>query len=68
MKKLILLIVLITNFCIFNISYSEQGNTHTGQDAITAGMPTMGQIQYCMQGSDKKRSKCPPGKNGKDIN
>ena len=68
MKKLILLIVLITNFCMFNISYSEAGNTHVGQDAITAGMPTMGQIQYCMDGSDNKKSKCPPGKNGKDIN
>ena len=66
MKKLILLIVLITNFCIFNVSYSEPGNTHTGQDVITAGMPTMGQIKYCI--NQPSASKCPPGNDGKNIN
>ena len=69
MKKLILLIVLITNFCIFNISYSEAGNTHTGQDAITAGTPLLGQIKYCLPDSRASaRSKCPPGISGKDVN
>ena len=66
MKKLILLIVLITNFCMFNVSYSEAGNTHTGQDVINAGMPTMGQIKYCIDKDSP--SKCPPPLNGKDIN
>ena len=66
MKKLILLIVLITNFCMFNVSYSEAGNTHTGQDVITAGMPTMGQIKYCI--NQPSASKCPPGNDGKNIN
>ena len=66
MKKLILLIVLITNFCMFNVSYSEAGNTHTGQDAINAGMPTMGQIKYCID--LPSASKCPPGNDEKNIN
>lgn len=69
MKKLILLIVLITNFCMFNVSYSEPGNTHTGQDAITAGTPLLGQIKYCLPDSRASaRSKCPPGISGKDVN
>ena len=68
MKKLILLIVLITNFCIFNVSYSEPGNTHTGADAITAGMPTMEQIKYCMVDAKNPRSRCQGTINGKDIN
>ena len=72
MKKLILLIVLITNFCIFNVSYSEAGNTHTGQDAINAGTPTLGQLKYCIDDSDPKfKSKCsyvPGHPSGKDIN
>ena len=72
MKKLILLIVLITNFCIFNVSYSEAGNTHTGQDAITAGTPLLGQLKYCIDDSDPKfKSKCsyvPGHPSGKDIN
>ena len=72
MKKLILLIVLITNFCMFNVSYSEAGNTHTGQDAINAGTPTLGQLKYCIDDSDPKfKSKCsyvPGHPSGKDIN
>ena len=68
MKKLILLIVLITNFCIFNISYSEQGNTHTGQDAINAGTPLLGQIKYCMSTSRNSWSMCPQGVDGRHIN
>ena len=66
MKKLILLIVLITNFCMFNVSYSEAGNTHTGQDAITAGTPLLGQIKYCI--AKPSKSQCPPPLTGKDIN
>lgn len=69
MKKLILLIVLITNFCIFNVSYSEAGNTHTGQDAITAGTPLLGQLKYCLNLSTaSSKSKCPPGVDGRNIN
>ena len=51
---------------MFNVSYSEAGNTHTGQDAINAGMPTMGQIKYCI--NKTSASKCPPGNDGKNIN
>ena len=68
MKKLILLIVLITNFCMFNVSYSEQGNTHTGQDAINVGTPLLGQIKYCMSTSKNSWSMCPPGIDGRNIN
>ena len=56
MKKLMLLIVLMTNFCIFNISYSEAGNTHTGQDAINVGTPLLGQLNYCLN-SPQARSR-----------
>ena len=73
MKKLILLIVLITNFCMFNVSYSEAGNTHTGQDAINAGTPTLGQLKYCLderpgQGFNSLCSLVPGHPSGKDIN
>ena len=68
MKKLILLIILITNFCMFNVSYSEQGNTHTGQDAINVGTPLLGQIKYCMSTSRNSWSMCPAGVDGRHIN